>query len=131
MKPVLYILVRSGLASMNPGKAAAQAGHGVSQFRHEAIKFGSPNLDSMLRAWEDETSGGFGTCLVLSATYEQLKEVVVNARLQGLHAGIVNDPTYPLLDGDTLHLIPLDTCAYLFGMRDLVSPHVSHLNLMA
>jgi hypothetical protein len=29
-------------------------------------------------------------------------------------AGVVHDPTYPIVDGDVVHHIPLDTCAYVF-----------------
>ena len=31
--------------------------------------------------------------------------------------GVVVDPTYPLMDGDTLHLISVSTCAYIFGPK--------------
>jgi hypothetical protein len=29
-------------------------------------------------------------------------------------ADVVHDPTYPILDGEVVHHIPLDTCAYVF-----------------
>jgi len=32
----------------------------------------------------------------------------------GYVAGVVHDPTYPLVDGEVVHHIPLDTCAYIF-----------------
>jgi hypothetical protein len=32
-------------------------------------------------------------------------------------AGWVKDWTYPIRDGDVTHLIPLNTCAFVFGTK--------------
>jgi len=32
-------------------------------------------------------------------------------------AGWVHDPTYPIRDGEVTHLIPLNTCAFVFGTK--------------
>ena len=33
-------------------------------------------------------------------------------------SAVILDPTYPLVDGDTCHFLPLDTCAYVFGDKN-------------
>ena len=36
------------------------------------------------------------------------------AKSMHLICGIILDGTYPLQDGDALHLFPVNTCAYIF-----------------
>lgn len=129
--PYLYILMRTDLASMNPGKAVAQGSHAANAFIHEAsIMPENSNLSSLIREWSRQTHQGFGTCITLGVNAEQMYEVTVAAQAEGFHANIVHDPTYPLRDGDFVHLIPLDTCAYVFGDKDALAPILADLNLM-
>lgn len=111
MTPVLYILMRTDLDSMNPGKAMAQASHAsnafISRYGHEPEP----------KDWSD-TSQGFGTVLVLGVTHMQMQTAVHIAKLSNIMSDVVHDPTYPLRDGETTHFIPLDTCAYVFGDKD-------------
>ncbi|CAM6053368.1 unnamed protein product [Sphagnum tenellum] len=140
LSPVyLYILMRTDLASLNPGKAAAQASHCSNQMKYEAEAYirsfagttgHNPDLAFMLKEWEQETGKGFGTCIVLGVKEAQMREVVAIAEEMGLHAGITHDPTYPLLDGETLHLIPLDTCAYIFARKSDAALVVGDLSLL-
>lgn len=117
MTPVLYILMRNDLASLNPGKAMAQASHASNQFVH-SIKEGGMIDYELFNMWSNETTQGFGTVLVLSVNETQLQSSIMMAEKHLSHCGIVHDPTYPIQDGETVHHIPLDTCGYVFGDKD-------------
>jgi len=119
--PVLYILMRNDLASMNAGKACAQASHASNALVHHFSlkKAGerepiSENSHALFEKWEKETKQGFGTVLVLAVNECEMRFTVDAAERYGLVSGVVHDPTYPLRDGSTTHFIPLDTCAYVF-----------------
>ena len=108
--PVLYVLMRNDLASMNSGKGMAQSHHCGSAFAKQMENSDDP----LYSQWETETPQGFGTVLVLAVNEAQMRTAVDVAGAMGFVAGVVHDPTYPLRDGDTTHFIPLDTCAYVF-----------------
>lgn len=135
---VLYIIMRTDMESMNPGKGMAQAAHAANA-AVEAIKnlilwYTNPidpalltpyekanpnhiNIDKLMSQftrWEQSTAQGFGTCVVLGATLEQLKHAINDAQEAGLVAELVRDPSYPLMDGDVLHLLDIVTCGYIF-----------------
>lgn len=128
-KPLLalYILMRNDLDSLNSGKAVAQGSHAANQMVYDA-RF-SEETKNMVDQWSSEAYG-FGTCLVLSVNESQMRSSVALAKSLGIHSGITHDPTYPLRDGETLHLIALDTCAYVFGYKHELKPIVGELNLM-
>jgi peptidyl-tRNA hydrolase len=141
----LYILMRTDLASMNPGKAVAQGTHAANQCVWEisqkmvaqmeqtppSLQKDDDELAALLKEWEDESGKGFGTCICLGVTERQMRAKVETAQRLGLHAGITHDPTYPLQDGDSFHLIPLDTCGFVFGRKDMVmSVLMADLDLM-
>lgn len=125
--PVLYILMRNDLPSMNPGKAMAQASHasnayvkeidnleaqqlsdshissraslGTYRFFNEQIKLG--------KSWQRQTSQGFGTVLVLETDKEELERVVRKARRNKFIADLVADPSYPyIVNPEIASLIP-------------------------
>lgn len=126
MTAVLYILMRNDLASLNAGKAMAQASHAsnafAGHFHGYAQEYNSKPMYSEIQAstmtgfaeWENSTSQFFGTVLVLAAKMPDIKATVDIFRGLGYIAGVVHDPTYPILDGEVVHYIPLDTCAYVF-----------------
>ena len=120
MTPVLYILMRTDLDSMNPGKAMAQASHAGSAFVHNAEP--GYNVDEELfNAWQQSTTQGFGTVLVIEVNEAQMitaVEVAESCGVDKFPCDIIHDPTYPLQDGDTTHFIPVDTCGYIFGYKD-------------
>lgn len=120
MTPVLYILMRTDMDSMNPGKAMAQASHASNAFVSNAEP--GYNIDEELfNAWQGSTPQGFGTVLVLGVNEAQMRTAVEVAESFGVDkfpCDIIHDPTYPLQDGDTTHFIPLDTCGYIFGDKD-------------
>jgi hypothetical protein len=97
--PVLYLLMRNDIPSMNPGKLAAQAAHVANQFVHDLrdpLKY--KNRMAAYSSWVGDR--GFGTTLTLGASKKQLVE-----RFQRFQYGTggdetwmygrVFDPTYP------------------------------------
>jgi hypothetical protein len=129
MNPILYILMRNDLASLNSGKAMAQAVHAgnavESHFELEMqIASASSNpvekekaseLSAAFHHWKRQTSQGFGTTIVLGGSMAKIKTDIEWLKRNDFLAGVVHDPTYPLQDGSVTHLIPLDTCAYVFA----------------
>lgn len=114
---VLYILMRTDMDSMNPGKACAQAAHAANQFVEFVSK--STGHHKQCNEWREQTGLGFGTTIVLDAGNKQaLHWLLVDAIEAGLYNGEVEDPTYPVQDGDVTHLLPIITCGYVFGKRD-------------
>ena len=120
MTPILYILMRTDMDSMNPGKAMAQASHASNAFVSNAEP--GYNIDEELfNAWQQSTPQGFGTVLVLGVNEAQMRTAVEVAESFGVDkfpCDIIHDPTYPLQDGDTTHFIPVDTCGYIFGDKE-------------
>lgn len=130
---VLYILMRDDLASLNPGKAMAQAAHVGSQVaEHVGFLLHDKPLGKHYRTWASQAQG-FGTTLTLAASWPEIEmafkalELTLKATAAvhpqtalDIASGIIHDPTYPLKDGNFTHLIPLNTCAWMFGPRDIL-----------
>jgi len=114
VSPVLYLLIRNDLPSMNAGKAMAQASHASNAFvfsqlkrwASEPMKAGWNKFlmfvglkkfanDDFLK-WVHSTDQGFGTVLVLAVDEKQMRSTVDAADKMGFVSGIVNDPTYPI-----------------------------------
>jgi peptidyl-tRNA hydrolase len=116
-EPTLYILMRTDLESMNPGKGMAQAAHAANQFVHEYSKL------SEFGDWAKQAEG-FGTTIVLGGGNEEDIARVASdcAYREGFVAGLVRDPTYPVKDGEAVHLISLVTCAYVFTPCRITNP---------
>ena len=130
MTPLLYILMRNDMDSMNPGKAMAQASHASNQFvaTMEGEAYLLPkDAHDIYNEWLQ--CDGFGTVLVLEVTEAQMRTSVAVADALDLVSGIVHDPTYPLRDGDSTHFIPVDTCAFVFGNKEDCTPVVGNFEL--
>lgn len=131
MNPVLFILMRTDLDSMNPGKAMAQAAHSANVLETHYERFiqeetidvdASDDARAIMYAWtcwKWGVSQGFGTTIVLGASMSKIKTdlewLEKSIPYRAFLSGIVHDPTYPLIDGSVTHLIPLDTCGYIFA----------------
>lgn len=124
----LYVLMRTDMASMNAGKAVAQGGHAVTVALMQGYE--SPRHREELMAWSRETVQRFGTKITLGVNEAQMRSAVKAAQDLGLNAQIIHDPEYPLIDGDVVHLIPLDTCGYVFGTKSQVEHILGPLPLM-
>lgn len=122
MKPVLYILMRTDLNSLNPGKAMAQAAHAANAFVLQIESCQNfPNDDEfeylidLYNEWVEQTAQGFGTTVVLAVNTEQkLNQLILEAHNFAI-ADTVYDPTYPIRDGGVTHEVPLTVCGYIFG----------------
>jgi peptidyl-tRNA hydrolase len=128
MNETLYIIMRTDLDSMNQGKSIAQGSHATSAFHRQMLNLKKACLGggtgdvatsrAMLDAysrWETQTKQGFGTVLVLDGgDVEDIIDLVDDSVQLGYAAAVVHDPTYPIVDGNVVHRIPLDTCAYVF-----------------
>lgn len=121
LQPVyMYILMRSDMASLNPGKMAAQATHAANQCVYELrrlVQQSFDDYDQLFDAWEEQR--GFGTCIVLDIGSEaNLQKFVAASKEAGLLAGVTHDPSYPVRDGQVTHHIPVDTCGFVFGEKE-------------
>lgn len=126
MTAVLYIILRNDLHSMSCGKAIAQGSHASNAFvnhfhaymQEASVRSSDRTKDEQLNKsfyeWENSTSQGFGTVLVLEAPMKAINTTVEIFKELGKIAGVVHDPTYPIVDGSVVHYIPLDTCGYVF-----------------
>ncbi len=121
-RPFLYILMRTDMESMNPGKAVAQGSHATAQFIADIDRrtVHDEDLAMLFNIWQAQGED-FGTTICLGVTGWQLEKLVEFATDANIMAGVTNDPGYPLKDGSTLHLLPLDTCGYMFGEKDALS----------
>lgn len=130
----LYILMRTDLASMNPGKAVAQGAHAANMFGElmATLRFNNKKSNEKVddfAAWQGDRM--FGTTITLSVDAKQLQERIAAAQAEGFVAAVCHDPTYPLRDGAYTHLIPLDTCGYVFGEKEALASILGDLELMA
>jgi hypothetical protein len=141
----LYVLIRKDMTSLNhAGKMGAQIAH-AANFAAYSIgnnDYGSSNRNAWLQ-WEKSTPQGFGTTIVLGGTItlhrgkairdgltiDQIRDLTIRLRALGFATGIVNDPTYPMLDGKVMHGFPCDTCAFIFGSKAALEPHLKLLIL--
>ncbi len=114
---VLYILMRTDLDSLNPGKAMAQANHAFGALKNHVRR--NLNRQKDYVDWQFQTAQDFGTVIVLGGDGRGIDEALHRAKRLNLPvvAGWVHDPTYPVSDGGVTHLIPLLTCAYVFGTK--------------
>jgi hypothetical protein len=119
---VLFIVMRTDLKSMVPGKAIAQGSHAANA----AAKHAEASAPELYRAWSTSTMQHFGTVLVLDGgkSIDAIEDLVAEAsamsavRGQEAVTGMVFDPTYPVRDGEATHYVPVTTCAYLMCYRD-------------
>lgn len=134
---MLYILPRKDMDSLNhAGKMAAQVAHAANHAADQIqqAKFGPANRTAWM-AWEKSTEQGFGTTIVFGSilntplTIDSIRAIVQAAIAMGYAGGIVHDPTYPLQDGKVVHLIPIDTCGWVFGSKTGLEPVLKYLNL--
>ena len=103
----LYILMRDDMDSLNSGKAMAQAAHAANQYAHDTT------ITEDYGSWKNQ-GRGFGTTITLGMNWYNVKKVVDECQNLGLDADVVLDETYPIQDGEVVHLISIHTCGYVF-----------------
>lgn len=124
-EPVLYILMRTDMDSMNPGKAIAQGSHATSYFMsimegrlHNPEDNLSPVFE-LYKLWKSQTEFDFGTVIVLDAGSEaRFNNILDKADERDLFCATITDPTYPVQDGLVTHLVPVTTCGFVFGDKN-------------
>ena len=126
---VLNILMRNDMASMNAGKGMAQSSHAYGALKkaiRESIKMQPAYLE-----WMGQTPQEFGTTIVRAANQETIASVLDEIKRWHMPvvAGWVHDPEYPVRDGEVTHLIPVDTCAFVFGEKEDVTHACGWLEL--
>jgi len=115
-----YLIMRSDLDSLNPGKACAQAAHATDLMAHEMDHYYEHNIpETLFRAYEDaKRELGFMTTITLDggnwANIDNFLATFDFGNKDTSHVVRVFDPTYPIRDGRVTHLIPIYTCAMVF-----------------
>lgn len=124
---VCYLLMRQDMASLNPGKGHAQAHHAGTLMLERSRDWDAEHRE-WLNTWIRQADG-FGTVLCLGVSERTMIEALdIAQRIEAPH-GVVTDPSYPLLDGETLHLLPVPTCAYIFGPKIKIERACAGLDL--
>lgn len=120
---ILYLLMRTDLTSMNPGKACAQAHHAAMDLASRTFS------DRVLyNEWLAQASV-YGTVLTLGTDLRTIENTFAIAITCGLTAALVTDPTYPVRDGQVTHTIPLVTCGYVLARKSRAD-FLAHIPLM-
>ncbi len=121
--PVLYVIVRNDLQTMNPGKAEAHSGHASNAFVEKVLVgpllagADTSKIDPLVMKWRGATSQGFGTQINLDANFKRMVTVVDVAELLGFVADLVTDTSYPYeLPTEAANLIPesIDTLPRIY-----------------
>jgi peptidyl-tRNA hydrolase len=131
-EPRLYILMRTDMASMTPGRAAAQAAHAqscfdefISEYAHSGQRVNQHVIDAV-QTWKGNHS--FGTVVVLAAEYSQI-EVFFSEGFNGYRDRVV-DLEYHVRDGNVTHLVPnVVTCVWVFCDKEIGNDSLGHLDL--
>jgi peptidyl-tRNA hydrolase len=112
--PRLYIIVRTDLYDLTPGKLGAQTAHAASKFTMEVfLNKADKQLVSAFNTWEG--GRGFGTKITLAATKSDIEGLVYFAKVHKLATDTIVDPSYPFRNyfGDVFTAEEL-TCGYVF-----------------
>lgn len=112
----LYILLRTDLLGMSPGRAAAQASHATSLFHEKMTTLNYFSKDvvhsrliSNYSTWKSE-AGQFGTTIVLGASARELHELfnksieakIKSLDMQSFYYSEIIDPEYYIKGPDEL-----------------------------
>ena len=144
----LYIIVRTDLSSMGVGRAAAQASHAANAFWH---KYGRTKA---AQEWAASTKQGFGTAIVLGASFDIIKEKCSAANTHDIPCDTVVDPDYAIsFSAELLPYMNVSsacnpkleqsatdpnkwifhrqdiTCGYIFGDKEELKPLLGDLPL--
>lgn len=128
--PVLYILVRKDMKSLNEsvGRTGAQISHATSLFMSDLDPHATDKIVN-LQAWLG--GHGAGTAVVLGVkNLLHLQELVDSARSLKLRAATFTDPDYIIRDGQAFHSAQISTCGYIFGPREECSKVTCDLALL-
>lgn len=125
---ICYVLMRTDLDSLNPGKAMAQAHH-----NYGALKFAiraNHILQPAYIEWQRQTHQDYGTVITLGGTEGEIQKAldrVTAFSRKNIVAGWVWDESYPIRDGAITHSVRLNTNAFVFGLKSECADIISHL----
>jgi peptidyl-tRNA hydrolase len=136
---VLYVIVRTNLDSMNPGKAQAHSGHAACAFMYRQYNPHAKEIIQGFSEWVKSTPQGFGTQFNLKANdwFMDIINLELFANEHGYPFDRIIDPTYPFeVSEEVLHLLSPEfkenavkkgnkylcfreeeTAAYIFGRK--------------
>lgn len=130
--PYLIIIMRNDMASMNAGKACAQASHASNHMVKVVSESTNEYLKDLLSVWQKQTTQGFGKVIVLAASWSQMEEYFKNNFniADAIQTGVLVDPTYPIKDGSVTHAISIPTCMWAFGGSEDLKKIYQHFDYM-
>lgn len=133
-EPVLVVIMRTDLKSMNPGKGMAQSNHAFGALK-SAVR-ACPPIQSLYLEWQKQTPQDYGTVITKGSDVWGIEEVLDRVKRFNLPVlvGWVHDPEYPVDDSveghpPVVHLIPLNTCAIVFGTKAAVHDACGRVDL--
>lgn len=121
-KVKLYMLVRTDLASMTPGRIAAQCAHAAHIFVNDIQEYwlDGDQEEWVVKnywSWVNSTAQGYGTVIVLNGGTESDIDALMDK--EEYYSRWVIDQEYHLRDGDFTHLIKdVATVAFFFPATD-------------
>lgn len=126
---ICYVLMRTDLDSLNPGKAMAQSHHNYGALK-SAVRANIAMQPSYIE-WQKQTDQDYGTVITLGGTEGEIDKALM--RVTAFHsaknivAGWVWDKSYPVRDGGITHSVRLNTNAFVFGLKSECEDIISHL----
>ena len=116
---ILYIMVRTDLASMTPGRVAAQVSHATSSFHEHVSHHISNYQDGLVERWRSE-NGVFGKTVVLQVYNDNDISKMANAMAKEFDpVGIVTDQSYVIRDGQVNITVPMVTCGFFLTSKQI------------
>ena len=114
--PVLYIIVRTDMASMTRGRAAAQAAHASTAFTLFAEQYDWNKFydENPYLNWKNSTPQGFGKTVIFGADETDMYRIYNKAKNIYEATELVIDTGYVVHDGDVLHSVQVVTSCYIF-----------------
>lgn len=116
---ICYVLMRTDLDSLNPGKAMAQSHHNYGAFKF-AIRANLVMQPAYVE-WQRQTAQDYGTVIVLGGNEGEIQKALDRAKAfhaaKNIVAGWVWDDSYPIRDGAITHAVRLNTNAFVFGLE--------------
>lgn len=132
-EPILYLLMRTDIPSMNPGKLAAQASHVTNAFESHVQRLlkNNPRENDYIiegyKKWKNETPQGFGTAICLGFDDWLPLDITIKDEIQKDEnlisiSDVIIDPTYPCqVPSEIAHYLSMkidniyrDKCSFVF-----------------
>lgn len=120
----LYIVPRTDMASMTPGKTMAQVSHASNQFSFFMDNYGREEAAKHYKEWCG--TKGCGTAIILAPPkntinqHDLFMEKLPLLRKNGLISDVTVDESYSVKDGDAVHYIPgVITAMYYFATSEI------------